>query len=93
MFDCVLPTRLGRNGSIYTSLGRINIKGSRFAEDDGPVDPNCDCRVCRRYSAGYLRHMYKSNEILGCRLATYHNLAYYGNLMAQIRRSIEFWRI
>lgn len=89
MFDCVLPTRLGRNGSIYTSLGRINIKGSRFAEEAGPVDPNCGCAVCRRYSAAYLRHLYKANEILGCRLATYHNLAYYANLMKEIRQSIE----
>ena len=89
MFDCVLPTRLGRNGSIYTSLGRVNIKGSRFAEDTGPVDPNCDCAVCRRYSAAYLRHLYKTGEILGCRLATYHNLAFYANLMRQIRSAIS----
>ena len=89
LFDCVLPTRLGRNGSIYTSIGRVNIKGSRYAEDAGPVDPHCDCAVCRRYSAAYLRHLYKCNEILGCRLATYHNLAYYGNLMRSIRNSID----
>lgn len=89
MFDCVLPTRLGRNGSIYTSIGRVNIKGSRFAQDGGPVDPNCTCAVCRRYSAAYLRHLYKCNEILGCRLATYHNLAFYANLMREIRQSIE----
>lgn len=88
LFDCVLPTRLGRNGSIYTSLGRINIKGNRYAEDTGPVDPNCDCMVCRRYSAAYLRHLYKTGEILGCRLATYHNLAFYANLMRQIRAAI-----
>jgi len=89
MFDCVLPTRLGRNGSIYTSLGRINIKGSKYAEETGPVDPNCTCAVCKRYSAAYLRHLYKCNEILGCRLATYHNLAFYANLMHQIRQSLE----
>jgi queuine tRNA-ribosyltransferase len=89
MFDCVLPTRLGRNGSIYTSIGRINIKGSKYAEDSGPIDPNCSCAVCRRYSAAYLRHLYKCNEILGCRLATYHNLAFYANLMRQIRLNLE----
>lgn len=89
MFDCVLPTRLGRNGSIYTSNGRINIKGSRYAEDTSPVDPNCACAVCRRYSAAYLRHLYKTNEILGCRLATYHNLAFYASLMQKIRESID----
>jgi queuine tRNA-ribosyltransferase len=89
MFDCVLPTRLGRNGSIYTSLGRINIKGSKYAEDTKPVDPNCDCAVCKRYSAAYLRHLYKTNEILGCRLSTYHNLAYFAKLMQQIRTAIE----
>ena len=65
MFDCVLPTRLGRNGTLYTTRGRINIKGSRYTDDFGPVDPNCACRVCRRYSAAYLRHLYKCDEILG----------------------------
>ncbi len=89
MFDCVLPTRLGRNGTLYTTYGRINIKGSRYADDFGPVDPDCDCAVCRRYSAAYLRHLYKCNEILASRLATYHNLAYYARLMAGIRQAIE----
>jgi queuine tRNA-ribosyltransferase len=89
MFDCVLPTRLGRNGTIYTSLGRINIKGSKFAEEKGPVDPNCNCAVCKRYSAAYMRHLYKTNEILGCRLSTYHNLAFFAKLMQQIRESLE----
>ncbi len=89
MFDCVLPTRLGRNGTLYTTGGRVNIKGSRYAEDFGPVDPECACAVCRRYSAAYLRHLYKCNEILASRLATYHNLAYYARLMDGIRRAIE----
>ena len=89
MFDCVLPTRLGRNGTLYTTRGRINIKGARFAEDFGPVDPDCSCTVCRRYSAAYLRHLYKCNEILASRLATYHNLAHYAHLMAGIRTAIE----
>lgn len=89
LFDCVLPTRLGRTGTLFTSQGRINIKGARFAEGFGPVDPACGCAVCRRYSAAYLRHLYKANEILGSRLATYHNLAFYANLMSAIRDHIE----
>jgi len=89
MFDCVLPTRLGRNGTLYTTRGRINIKGSRFTEQFGPVDPDCPCAVCRRYSAAYLRHLYKCNEILASRLATYHNLAHYADLMANIRQAID----
>ena len=89
MFDCVLPTRLGRTGSMYTAKGRVNIKGSRFTEDFGPVDPDCLCAVCRKYSAAYIKHLYKSNEILASRLATYHNLAHYSKLMADIRTAIE----
>ena len=89
MFDCVLPTRLGRNGTLYTSQGRVNIKNARFAGDFGPVDPACPCAVCRTYSAAYLRHLYKEGEILASRLATYHNLAFYAGLMAGIRGAIE----
>ena len=89
MFDCVLPTRLGRNGTLFTRRGRVNIKGSRYAEEFGPVDPECDCAVCRQHSAAYLRHLYKCNEILGSRLATYHNLAHYAWLMQEIRAAIE----
>ena len=88
MFDCVLPTRLGRNGTLYTTRGRINIKGSRYTDDFGPVDHNCFCRVCRRYSAAYIRHLYKCDEILAARLATYHNLAHYAQLMTNIRAAI-----
>ncbi len=89
MFDCVLPTRLGRNGTLYTTDGRVNIKGSRFTEDFGPVDRECSCAVCRRYSAAYLRHLYQSKEILASRLATYHNLAYYARLMQGIRDALH----
>jgi queuine tRNA-ribosyltransferase len=89
MFDCVLPTRLGRNGTLFTRRGRVNIKGSRYADDFGPVDPECECSVCRRYSAAYMRHLYKCNEILASRLATYHNLAHYAWLMREIRAAIE----
>ena len=89
MFDCVLPTRLGRNGSLYTSRGRINIKNNRFFRDFGPADPECGCPVCKRYSAAYLRHLYKCEEILAARLATYHNVYFYGNLMKNIRQAIK----
>jgi queuine tRNA-ribosyltransferase len=89
MFDCVLPTRLGRTGSAYTSAGRINIKGARFADDFGPLDPACDCPCCRNYSAAYLRHLYKSGEMLCARLLTYHNLAFYARLMEDARQAIE----
>jgi queuine tRNA-ribosyltransferase len=89
MFDCVLPTRCGRNGTAYTSMGRLNIKAARFTEDFGPVDPECACSVCARYSAAYIRHLVKSNEILASRLLTYHNLAFYHALMADIRAAIR----
>jgi queuine tRNA-ribosyltransferase len=89
MFDCVLPTRLGRSGSAYTSTGRINIKGARFAADFAPVDADCACWCCRNYSAAYVRHLYKSNEILAARLLTYHNLALYSKLMRDAQQAIE----
>jgi len=89
MFDCVLPTRLGRNGSLYTSQGRINIKNNRFVDDLSPVDPECDCWACRSYSAAYLRHLYKCDEILASRLATFHNLYFYAKLMERIREAIR----
>ena len=88
MFDCVLPTRLGRNGSMYTTFGRINIKNARFAEDFSPLDPACDCQVCRNYTRAYIRHLYKSDEILAARLATYHNLYFYQKVIKDIRQAI-----
>ncbi|MHB9035677.1 MAG: tRNA guanosine(34) transglycosylase Tgt [Armatimonadota bacterium] len=93
MFDCVLPTRLGRNGSLYTSQGRINIKNNKFINDFTPVDPECDCWCCRNYTAAYLRHLYKCDEILASRLATYHNLYFYRTLMMHIREAIEQGRL
>jgi queuine tRNA-ribosyltransferase len=93
MFDCVLPTRLGRSGSLYTTFGRINIKNNRFIEDLGPVDPECDCWCCRNYSAAYLRHLYKCDEIMASRLATYHNLYFYRSLMTKIGLAIEQGRL
>lgn len=93
MFDCVLPTRLGRNGSLYTTFGRINIKNNRFVDDLAPVDPECSCWACRNYSAAYLRHLYKCEEILAARLATFHNLHFYATLMQRIRDAIEQGRL
>jgi queuine tRNA-ribosyltransferase len=89
MFDCVLPTRLGRNGSVYTTYGRVNLKGSRFTDDFRPIDPECACWACRNYTAAYMRHLYKSDEILAARLLTYHNLAFYHRLMSGIRDALE----
>lgn len=89
MFDCVMPTRNARNGVLFTSFGKISIKQSRYREDEQPIDPECDCYVCRHYSRAYLRHLYQSGEILASVLNTHHNLAYYQRLMAQIRESLE----
>lgn len=88
MFDCVLPTRLGRNGSMYTTYGRINIKNARFTEDFTPLDPECDCWVCRNYTRAYIRHLYKAEEILAARLATYHNLYFYQRVIRGVRSAI-----
>jgi queuine tRNA-ribosyltransferase len=90
MMDCVMPTRAARHGLLVTSEGRINIKGARYAEDQGPLDPRCACRVCARYSRAYLRHLYASNEVLAMVLNTVHNLAHYLDTMARVRQSIVF---
>lgn len=89
MFDCVLPTRLARNAAMMTRRGRVNLRNARFAEDFGPVDPECDCPVCQRYSAAYIRHLFNAREILAARLATYHNLYFYQKLMQDVRRAIR----
>ncbi|HWR36609.1 MAG TPA: tRNA guanosine(34) transglycosylase Tgt [Clostridia bacterium] len=88
MMDCVLPTRAARHGLLFTSEGKVNIKNSRFALDQGPIDPNCECKVCRRYTRAYLRHLYASNESLAQVLNTVHNLAYYLDTMRRVRQSI-----
>jgi queuine tRNA-ribosyltransferase len=88
MFDCVLPTRCGRTGTAYTTRGRRNLKAAPCAEDFGPIDPECACPVCSRYSTAYIRHLIKSEEILASRLLTYHNLWYYYHLMAGIRAAV-----
>lgn len=88
LFDCVLPTRSGRNGLLYTSRGKVNIKNARYRCDQQPVDPECCCPVCKRYSRSYLRHLYVSSEILSSILNTLHNLHFYLYLMAEIRKCI-----
>ncbi len=89
MFDCVMPTRNARNGTMFTSTGRVVIKNARYRDDKGPLDPNCDCYTCRNYSRAYLRHLFQCREILSYHLNTIHNLHYYLNLMAQMRKAIE----
>jgi queuine tRNA-ribosyltransferase len=88
LFDCVIPTRNARNGTLFTSNGKLVIKNARYAEDEGPIDGNCGCYTCRNFSRAYLRHLYVSKEILVLRLLTLHNLSYYGKLMSDIRESI-----
>jgi queuine tRNA-ribosyltransferase len=85
MMDCVLPTRAARHGLLFTSEGKISIKQARYAQDAGPLDPNCTCRVCRRYSRAYLRHLYASNEVLAQVLNTIHNLSFYLDAMRRVR--------
>ncbi len=92
MFDCVLPTRNARNGQLFTSQGRINIKNVQYAEDDGPVDPACGCYTCRTYSRAYLRHLYAANEINAATLNTLHNLHFYLDTLRRIRESLRFGR-
>ncbi|MBE3609317.1 tRNA guanosine(34) transglycosylase Tgt [Campylobacter californiensis] len=88
MFDCVMPTRNARNGTLFTSFGKINVKSAKFINDHAPIDPECDCYTCRNYSRGYLNHLFKARELTFFRLASLHNLHYYLNLMKQIREAI-----
>ncbi len=89
MFDCVMPTRNARNGSLFTSKGKLSIKNSRFRDDHRPLDDACSCYTCRNYSRAYLRHLFQAREILSYHLNTIHNLHYYLHLMADIRLAIE----
>ncbi|HEY6330703.1 MAG TPA: tRNA guanosine(34) transglycosylase Tgt [Blastocatellia bacterium] len=89
MFDCVLPTRNARNGQLFTSKGRLNIKNTRYREDPGPIDESCACPVCRRYSRAYLRHLYFSREVLGSVLNSLHNVRYYLDMMKRMRQSMK----
>jgi queuine tRNA-ribosyltransferase len=88
MFDCVMPTRNARNGTLFTSKGKLVIKNGRFERDPGPLDPACECYTCRNYSRAYLRHLFMAGEILASRLNTIHNLYYYTWLMGEMQRAI-----
>jgi queuine tRNA-ribosyltransferase len=92
LFDCVLPTRNARNGQLFTSEGRINIKNARFAEDDRPPDPACGCYTCRTCSRAYLRHLFMAGEINAATLNTLHNLNFYLDTLSRIRDAIVFGR-
>ncbi len=88
MFDCVMPTRNARNGTLFTSFGKVNIKKAEYTTDEAPIDPECGCMVCQTYSRAYLRHLFRAREITYFRLATIHNLYYYLDLMKQMREAI-----
>jgi len=90
MFDCVMPTRNARNGQLFTSQGRVNIRNARHAEDDGPLDPQCGCYTCRTHSRAYLRHLYMAGEMAASALNTLHNLTFYLDTMRRIREAIAF---
>jgi queuine tRNA-ribosyltransferase len=89
MMDCVLPTRAARHGLLFTSEGRLNIKGRKYAEDQGPPDPECNCKVCRRYTRAYLRHLMQAGEALSATLNSIHNLAYYLGIMERVRKGLQ----
>ena len=89
LFDCVMPSRNARHGTIFTSQGIININNQKYTTDHSPIDPECDCETCRNFTKGYIRHLFKANEILGMRLATIHNLHFYNKLMERIREALD----
>ena len=89
MFDCVLPTRNGRNGQAFTSGGKVNIKNARYIEDQRPLDERCHCSVCRRHTRAFLRHLYQSGEMLASILLTHHNLAFFLDTMKRVRQAIR----
>lgn len=91
-FDCVMPARNGRHGHLFTWNGIINIRNEKYLRDEGPIDPECDCPVCRRYSRAYLRHLFKAEEMLAMRFSVMHNLFFYNNLMEKIRLALEAGR-
>ena len=88
-FDCVMPARNARHGRLFTWEGAINIKNAKYERDEGPIDPTCQCPVCRRYSKAYLRHLFKAEEMLAMRLAVMHNLYFYNELMRRIREALD----
>ena len=92
MFDCALPTRIARNGSLFVGTGRVNIDKARFREMDGPIEEGCDCYTCRTFSAAYVNHLFRARELLAYRLASLHNLRFVLRLMEQARAAIEAGR-
>jgi queuine tRNA-ribosyltransferase len=93
MFDCVLPTRSGRNGQAFTRTGTLNLRNARHAEDTSPLDVECHCPACRKFTRAYLHHVVKANEIIASMLLTWHNLTYYQDLMAGLRGAIAAGRV
>ena len=89
MFDCVLPTRIARNGTAFTAAGTLNLRNAQYIKDQGPIEEGCECPACREFSRGYLRHLLKAEEILGLRLVSLHNLHFYLNLMTRVRAELE----
>ena len=88
MFDCVVPTRYGRNGTAFTSTGKLTVRNSPYTEDFRPLDDKCSCYTCRNFSRAYLRHLFNTSEILGLRLVSWHNIHFYLELMRKIREAI-----
>ena len=89
MCDCVLPTRIARNGTAMTSQGKVVVRNATYEHDYGPLDPECDCYCCQNYTKAYIRHLVKANEILAARLITTHNLRFLLKLMEQVRQAIR----
>jgi queuine tRNA-ribosyltransferase len=88
LFDCVLPTRVARNGQLWTSEGKLNLRNARFLDDGGPLDPQCRCETCRDYSRAYLAHLFRAEELLAYRLSSVHNVTYTLDLMGRIRGAL-----
>ena len=93
LFDCVMPTRNGRSASAFTVEGEVRLKNRQYRSDESPLDPGCDCRVCKRFSRGYLRHLFLSREMLGPILVSYHNLVFYQNFLRSLREAIRCDRL
>ena len=88
-FDCVMPARNARHAKLFTWSGAINMKNAKYETDSAPIDPQCDCPVCRRYTRAYIRHLFKADEMLAMRLSVYHNLYFYNKLTERIRESLD----
>jgi queuine tRNA-ribosyltransferase len=89
LFDCVLPTRVARNGQLWTSRGKLNLRNARYLDDPAPADPECACETCRNYSRAYLAHLFRADELLAYRLSSVHNVTYTQDLMRRLRRSLQ----